>query len=156
MTSFLFSFPIKSTIISCNDIKAWLCILMFFAWRIIKLSFYHNIHHNKHHILYIVIMDETTKFTSHVSWAIAFFVCKKNHSFIVVVGNEDYVCLHVSISTCGASGITMGVWWKNQISTTELSIVDTMDSTFPWSSLTSHLLHIWISMFLTRICESLY
>jgi len=38
-----------------------------------------NISHNKHHILYIVMDDSTTKFISqYLSWAVA-FLCEKNH-----------------------------------------------------------------------------
>jgi hypothetical protein len=39
-----------------------------------------QMHPNEHHVLYIV-MDETTKFTWHMSWT-TFFLCEKNHIFL--------------------------------------------------------------------------
>jgi hypothetical protein len=47
-----------------------------------------NIYHNKHHILHIV-MDETTKFTSHMCHRPRLFVGEKPHFLIVWLHTND-------------------------------------------------------------------
>jgi hypothetical protein len=48
-------------------------------------------HHNKQHIFYIA-MDETTKYTSHMSWSIITYECRK--TIVCCSGNLKAPILH--------------------------------------------------------------
>jgi hypothetical protein len=67
-----------------------LCWVHLFVY-IVLYMFQTTMCHNKHHILYIV-MDETTKFTSHVSWTMTYclrkttFCCSECYELCEVVG----------------------------------------------------------------------
>jgi hypothetical protein len=77
------------------------CWQYYTNWKIVplakvKLPFQCNICHNKHHILYIV-MDKTTKFTSHMchEFQVCLFVC---FFFFFVFVRLEKLCSFVELS----------------------------------------------------------
>ncbi len=68
---------------------------------------------NKHYILYIVIIGETTKFTSHMSWTTAAFLCEENsHSLVIYLPHVSKTS--VSDPIPGPLHIVHCSGWKSQ------------------------------------------